>query len=61
MANKQTRALRKLGLSLRFKKGVDFSHLSGRERAAHPEFEIGDWLEKRKATAKDVRLQTDRK
>lgn len=38
MANKQTRRLYKKQVSVKFNKGVDFAHLSGKERADHPEF-----------------------
>lgn len=38
--NRQARSLREQGLCLHFNKGADFSHLSGRERAAHPEFTL---------------------
>ncbi len=40
MANKQTTRLRKAGFSLRFNSGTPFAHLSGAERARHPEFTI---------------------
>lgn len=38
MANKQTRSLYKKQLSTSFNKGVNFAHLSGKERLDHPEF-----------------------
>lgn len=38
--NRQTKALLKEGKSLKFNHGVDFAHLSGRERSTHPEFTI---------------------
>lgn len=38
MANRHTRRLCYEGLSLRFNKGVNFSGITGRERATHPEF-----------------------
>jgi len=41
MANRQTRSLRKRGLSLKFHKGVNFMDDAGtRARANHPEFSL---------------------
>ena len=39
MANRQTKSLRKRGLSLKFNRGADFSHM-GQTRHTHPEFTI---------------------